>query len=259
MKKAILVLVFCLSLFFSNTACVPMTAKFGGKLDETKVVTNAKFIENVFADINIPDGVFTNKDIVVLASLENLDRNFPVNFQVEDILINKLVNKSVRVLERDQEVVMQLLFENKTSLLNEYTYSVAFDNSKIINTELLAKDILPGANRVLGYRVQYMGVQYSQAETKTDGGDGFSSTNIKYYRTGRVELLIRIIDVPSGQIVWASTLNASKKEEINPELINLYERDSDLMFYKGLPNVKKTEESAASQNSLETVLPQPPR
>lgn len=194
---------------------------------EVRVVTypsNVDLIASSIQKLELPDWRIPKGDKATLVSIEYGDPvDTPVNYLIEDQLIEKLHKMGVTVLERDPEVIKDLFSESG----NKYTF---------YNPKLLIPDSagnlkgfpLSTADKIIAYRVLECGLKYLQVKYETD----------KVERNACTVLHVRIENTRSGIVEWVGTLKGEVTDEVPVSALGDLER-KDLIFYEhGLPNRK---------------------
>lgn len=224
----------CLS-FFSATVlfvflqqCVPTVPSY----TTTKTIvakatmqqSNQHFFETVIAKVNIDSicqASIPAESQVILQSLEVPEASdLPMLALLEDTFVKQLTQAGFRVLDRDPESLLYLLQEGHPGKFQFYIanpmLTLAADKQIQIESATfdwsqfhLYNTALQTAHYIVLYRVLEAGILYRPSDQP------YSNT---LEREGALRLNVRIVEVQTGQIVAATTLQTLKRDSINAQL-----------------------------------------
>lgn len=217
-RERIRVLCFYLSIlvFALVNGCVSKAVK------KPKHMLNIDLIAESIKKITLPLGGFKKGDKVAIVSIEKgFSSDFPVNYLIEDQIVEKLYKEGARVLERDPEVLKGSLFSESGNTYTLYTEK--------FHTDTTAEPVefeLSSAEKLLVYRVLECGVRYIPLEGKST----------KTQREAQTILNARIENAKTGLVIWAGQLKGTASDEVPTAYLPALEK-LDLKFYRHkLPN-----------------------
>lgn len=213
---------------------------------ESNAILLEKAVWDLAAQITTIPVLNTNNDYVVMSSENVDDRNNPLLSNIEDGIVSALASAGFSVLERDNEVLVRLLYqegqEGLAAVVVPATSAQLLDKEEgtdlpkynldygrkvqIVSTQVGSKgtgDLKP-ADYVISYRIIEQGVKYIRIE----GVDEYGVS--QYKRQAFVKTHIRIIDAKSSNIVWANNLSGMR-EDIVPRWMLKKLEDSGYEFY----------------------------
>lgn len=196
---------------------------------------NVDFIESSIEKVTVPEAAFTTRDRVALVSTEFGEPvDIPVNYLIEDRLIEKLYKSNVKVVERDPDILPKLYSEMGPKYM--YYPPGFFDFT------FYTESTLSSATKILSYRVLDCGM------TTED----ISEEKVK--RTAYTSLFVKIMDSRSN-VLWSGVRTGEVSDTMPTNfLASLGGRE--LYFYShGLPNkdlIKKRVKLEAPEEEVPT-------
>ena len=212
MKK--LLGVICIGLAFLLFAgCATIQPKF----EDSNQLFIERTVDNLDLGNVIKNKIPSGSKVAVVSLEKEMTLDKPIIALIEDQLIQSLMSSGIKVLERDQNAVENLIKENTHSNV----YSLLQNNSDIIKSkgvevEISKIDFVPfnstetkihSADYLINYRILECGVIYRDYDSKF------------YKREGLVRLHIRVQKTKNGEIVVAQNLDGKKEDEIRKELV----------------------------------------
>lgn len=225
-KLLIAVSLLCLS-------CTPTVTK---EIRKSAYPTHNELIATSIRETKIPMNFFTAKDTIAIWSIEfGKAVDLPVNYLVEDNLLEKFAKRNIGIVERDPEIIRHFYSESQT----RYTY--LFDT--LWNLNLLAGLPLQRATKIITYRVLDCGIKSIEpikVEAGKAGGccifGGGAIMQGMLQRKAETKLAVRIINGRTGDILWSDYVTGEATDTIPPDLL-LTLAGKRLTFYPHtLPN-----------------------
>jgi hypothetical protein len=221
------------------------------------LMSNQMFLEETLDDLKLSDIIknkIPKKSNIVLRNIEldeTSDRKMVA--LVEDQLIAQLVNSGYRVLERDENVIKRTLEERysggKFSLFKKDIKSSSGQSSEKMTvkakknqTEIvvdqmtstkgddyLVKTHLTGADYIISYRIQELGINYSDGDKNSVA------------RSSIVRLHVRAENTRSGAIALASNIESKKTDMLSHDMVKTLKKYRYGQFYNGYPLANEKE------------------
>lgn len=224
---------FISSLIFLFVACTQPVIK---EIRKSSYPTHNELIATSIRNANIPMTYFSANDTVAIWSLEfGKALDAPVNYLIEDNLLEKFAKKNISIVERDPEMLKHLYSEAGL----RYTHLV----DTLWNLNLLSELPLQRATKIVSYRVLDCGMKsIVPIEVKAGRAGGcciFGGGAIMQgmlQRRAETHLGVRIINARTGDILWSDYISGIAIDTIPPELL-LALGEKRLNFYPHtLPN-----------------------
>lgn len=216
------------------------------------------------------------KDKVALVSIErSLTGDYPVNYVIEDCLIANLVASGMSVLERDEDLLARLLYEQgdryqrimpdspSAILLRGVEgqgmgfLGAGIEGADPINPkdamdffgklgdyyrELLAQVKIANADVLVSYRVLECGIMVEKEAPRRPTAEEKSSSaapdqlKVNFKRDAMARLAVRVVDAKTGEIRWAGILEGRAKDTL------VFEQEKGSTEYEFLANVAQYQE-----------------
>ena len=144
---------------------------------------------------------------------------------VEDALVNFLTKHNYQVIEKHDQLLVQIVHEASGSLpyalLTEhksdkepFVYDAKIDRSEALKVKM------PSAEYILAYRILDSGISYTTPEPQSyrypskasEIGDVINEPLTK--RNAKVKLHLRLINVKAGAVIWADTVEGITSDVI---------------------------------------------
>jgi len=221
--------------------------------------SNQMFLEDTVTELNIADTV---KKVVPKTStlvLRNIEEEGTTDKKIvaliEDQLITGLVSKGYTVLERDENAIRRSLEEksagNNYSIINKAISPEANNILAVVKSETkkadnsiqiegvtlqdaskhMIKTHLLGASYILNYRIQELGINYTDSVLTQDVSA----------RSSIVRVHIRIEQASTGKIMAAETLVSTKNDLLSKKLMKQLSEYKYSQFYNSYPTHNKDE------------------
>lgn len=211
------------------------------------------------------------KDKVALVSIErSLTGDYPVNYVIEDCLIANLVASGMSVLERDEDLLARLLYEQGDRYQRVMPDSpsaillrgvegqgmgflgAGIEGADPINPkdamdffgklgdyyrELLAQVKIANADVLVSYRVLECGIMVEKEAPRRPTAEEKSSSaapdqlKVNFKRDAMARLAVRVVDAKTGEIRWAGILEGRAKDTL------VFEQEKGSTEYEFLANV----------------------
>ncbi|HOK40786.1 MAG TPA: CsgG/HfaB family protein [bacterium] len=246
-----------LSLFIFNNCGVNRVVSLEDEMiKEANAVILEEATQEACAQITTIPILKTEHNLVVMSAEQVEDRDYPNLALVEDAIISALTKAGYNVLERDNDILIRILYQEgkneitsvvvppTTSQLDEreestqlpkynldYGKKVQIISSKV-NPEVGSENIKP-ADYIISYRIVEQGVKYSKSLEADEYGIG----QIK--RKAYTKLHIRIIDAKTSQIVWANNIEGSKEDFVPKWMVKKLEETGYQFYSQSLPLVNQ--------------------
>ena len=207
--------------------------------------SNQYFLEKTIDQLDVGkelEGRISPKYNIALLSIEdNLTLDKPIVAMIEDQIISSLIEGGYTVVERDDDVIQNLISERKG------TYSLTFNNpSENITYDKITGDALnPGisfmetqlssAGILISYRILETGIVY------------YDIPDNKEYekREAMVRLHIRVHKTRTGEIVHATNLTSTLSDTLRREFVNQLEAFHYSFFPYEYPLQENEEQKSA--------------
>lgn len=223
------------------------------------LMSNQVFLEETVDELDISKTIknrIPKKSNIVLRNIEldeTSDRK--IIALVEDQLIAQLVNSGYRVLERDENVIKRTLEERysgaKFSLFKKDIKSsdnqssekmtvkakknqteITVDSLSTTNgDDYLVKTHLTGADYIISYRIQELGINYSDGDKNSVA------------RSSIVRLHVRAENARTGAIVIADNIDSKKTDMLSRDMVKTLKKYRYGQFYNGYPLANEEENS----------------
>jgi curli biogenesis system outer membrane secretion channel CsgG len=213
---------------------------------ESNAILLEKAVWDLAAQITTIPILNTDSKYVVMSSEDVDDRNNPLLSNIEDGIVSALASAGFNILERDNDVLIRLLYQEGSEGLSAVvvppTSAQLIDNEEgtelpkynldygrkvqIVSTQVGSTgtgSLIP-ADYVISYRIIEQGVKYIRIE----GVDEFGVSQFK--RQANVKTHIRVIDAKTSNIIWANNLSGIR-EDIVPRWMLKKLESSDYKFY----------------------------
>jgi hypothetical protein len=178
--------------------------------------SNQVFIEQTVNQIDLGKvlkGTLPQGSKVALMSMETqitLDK--PIIVLIEDQLIQSLVAERFVPLERDENLVVNLLEEGHNDKYSIVQKNYSYQDSLQKTPLTVFKTKLNAAPYIISYRILECGLIYRDVTG--------SESQKKVGREGIVKLHVRVQNTQTGEIIYANNLIGEKKDQILKELVN---------------------------------------
>ena len=207
--------------------------------------SNQYFLEKTIDQLDVGkelEGRISPKYNIALLSIEdNLTLDKPIIAMIEDQIISSLIEGGYTIVERDEDVIQNLISERKG------VYSLKFNNpSENITYDKITGDALtPGisfmetqlssAGILISYRILETGIVY------------FDIPDNKEYekREAMVRLHIRVHKTRTGEIVHATNLTSTLSDTLRREFVNQLEAFHYSFFPYEYPLQENEEQKSA--------------
>lgn len=191
---------------------------------------NVELIAESIKKIEVPKYVVRKGERVAVISLETVEAaNVPVNYLIEDQLIQKIAKLEAIPVERNPLLVRNLISESE----DRFTYFWRDTLSRSTN--------LSAADKILAYRVLECGLRYEEEAEKPKGAcciaplPGTAKGGM-IKRVAYTSLHLRIEDTKTSIVRWAGELEGRVTDRIPQDMVEPL-KERELIFYKhGLPN-----------------------
>ncbi len=173
--------------------------------------SEARFIDNLLEKLDLGSDALSflsAKDKIIVKSIErDFHSDIDAQVNVERVLQQKLLQGGFCVLERDENIMSSLIYENSNNL-NKTANKVLVKGK---DTLYVGYEIpINYATKILSYRVLNLGL------IKVSGKD-------KTTRFGNAQIEIKVIDAKTSQILLNKILNAFHEDKLNNiESENIY-------------------------------------
>ena len=198
-------------------------------VDPSLYDTNMNLLEKAFHNLMNDENLASiraRSGSIVVANMEMEGQEIKnIASFVEDALVNFLTKHNYQVIEKHDQLLVQIVHEASGSLpyalLTEHKGKeepFAYD-AKIETSEAL-KVRMPSAEYILAYRISDSGVSYTTPEPQTyrypskptELGDLINEPLTK--RNAKVKLHLRLINVKAGAVIWADTIEGITSDVI---------------------------------------------
>lgn len=226
--------------------------------------TNQKFLEDTVSQIDLVGVIKSSIPKSSLLALRNMETEGTTDKKiialVEDQLISQLVGAGYQVAERDDNAIRRALEERsagssysliRTDLskpqdatkdisISEYSpntknSTITVDRIKLEdNTSHMVRTHLQGADFIISYRIQELGINYSESmfDAKNDVSD----------RAAIARLHVRVESAVTGKIVKSENIEAYQVDEVSRELFGTLARYKFSQFHNGYPTNNSNED-----------------
>lgn len=210
-------IILCL-IFLMSCSVQPYIQKFEN--------SNEFFLERTINRINLA-GIYPyikKIDRIIVSSIERpLNNDNPIIAVVEDRIIEKLTSAGYKVYERDPDLVNSLLKEVNNG------FSFKAGNLPVTNLYPLLETKLPGATKVVSYRIEEFGFKYRPH---------MENRNLKV-REGLARLHIRVQDAKTSALLCAETLDVLFQDNVTDEHIESSEQINYMPYAHKYPVIYK--------------------
>ena len=207
--------------------------------------SNQYFLEKTIDQLDVGkelEGRISPKYNIALLSIENsLTLDKPIVAMIEDQIISSLIERGYTVVERDDDVIQNLISERKG------VYSLTFNNpSENIKYDKITGDApnpgisfmetqLSSAGILISYRILETGIVY------------YDIPDNKEYekREAMVRLHIRVHKTRTGEIVHATNLTSTLSDTLRREFVNQLEAFHYSFFPYEYPLQENEEQKSA--------------
>ncbi|MGC8654692.1 MAG: hypothetical protein ACP5US_11960 [Candidatus Kryptoniota bacterium] len=189
--------VFALDGCYNSVALVSVESNaFNPRIDIDRLIYDSppRFIDRSLDKIQLPKGILSNlaygdKVIIQCLNQETL-ADTGMRSAVDRALVSKLLSGRVKVLDRDKRILGQILADSGSSENSLWYYYIAPTRDSSVGLKSPTSILHP--TKILAYRILDLGIAQSVDRTKYD-----------IYRFGVAELELRLIDVPTSQILYS--------------------------------------------------------
>lgn len=224
-------------------------------IKESNAILLERAVWDLAAQVTTIPVLSTNKNYVVMSSENVDDRNNPVLSSVEDGIVAALASSGFSILERDNDILIRLLYQEgqdglaavvvpptSAQLIDEEDgtnlpkYNLDYGRKvQIVSTQVGSKGTgnLQPADYVISYRILEQGVKYIRLE----GVDEYGVSQFK--RRAYVKTHIRIIDSKTSRIVWANNLSGLREDVVPRWMLRKLEESNYEFYSQSLPLVNK--------------------
>ncbi len=198
--------------------------------------THNELIAASIRNVNIPMTYFWTKDTVAIWSLEfGKALDSPVNYLIEDNLLEKFAKNNIGTVERDPDMLKRLYAETG------YRYTFVVDT--LWNLSMLGESPIQRATKIVTYRVLDCGIKSIEpieVEAGKAGGccifGGGAIMKNMLQRRAETHLGVRIINARTGDILWSDYITGVAIDTIPPELLLALGEKKLTQYPHTLPN-----------------------
>lgn len=206
--------------------------------------THNEAIAASIRNVNIPMTYFSTNDTVAIWSLEfGKALDSPVNYLIEDNLLEKFAKKNITTVERDPDMLKRLYSETG------YRYSWIIDS--LWSPNMLAESPIQKATKIVAYRVLdcgIKGIEPIMVEAGKGGGCIFGGGTIMQgmlERRAETHLGVRVINAHTGDIIWSDYVTGVAIDTIPPDLLLTLGEKKLTQYPHTLPNRALVEQAIA--------------
>jgi hypothetical protein len=219
--KKYLLFIFATFLVAALFGCAPR------KAIKEELPKNVDLIIKSIKELDLSDKVKSGENIALVSIEFGQPTDFPVNYLIEDELIQKMYETGITILERDGDVLRNLIAESEGKY--QYLHKINPDSIYVLRTNLTA------ANKIIAYRVLECGVRF-----KAVGNSKKKAGEASFLKREAITVLhVRIEDPKTGIVKWVGDIKGEASDLVNSTEVSSLE-SKDLIFYEhGLPNINK--------------------
>lgn len=263
MSPKLMVPLFSMAIF---SASFPALA--GNAESDLYVISNQRVLEDTVSRLSVADAVSKELTRGASVAIRNIEAEETTDRKlvalIEDQLISQLVSAGIVVLERDHNAVRRALEERgrgdrfsvirgKMELLDSQEIKeqqkIESKNSTVVivdkgtaqqvskgdqvedNKKHLLQTHLKGADYLLTYRVQELGINYDESEVE----------NVRRFVIARVH--IRLEDAQTGRVLLARNIEAKTDDKVPLHLVGTLANYRYSQFYHSYPGQKPNEDN----------------
>lgn len=203
--------------------------------------TNPRFLDALISSLNLPENIYQRIDKNDKIIIQSLDRNYQSDKDpqliIQRSLINKFIKKNINVLDRDENILITSLIESSGDIGKRWFYysSRYNDSIQFINID----GSVSRATKILGYRVLEFG--YILIPKK----------NNNLQRIGYVKLELRLVDVPTTQILYNDIISSNYTDILSNEDFLILDKLHFAIAQDALPLASEHSSKSFFLNDLE--------
>lgn len=192
--------------------------------------THPSFLDALISSLTLPENIYQQIGRNDKITIQSLDRNYQSDTDAQLIiqrnLINKFVKRNINVLDRDENILTTSLIESSNDIGKRWFYysSRYNDSTQFINID----GAVSRATKILGYRVLEFGYILIPKKNKS------------LQRIGYVKLELRLVDVPTTQILFSDIVSSNYTDILSTDDFQIIDKLHFTTSQYSLPLTKES-------------------